>query len=116
VVKSGALTVEEGCGGEETLTPGQSFEELDGHVHRAKNLSATEDVVVYNTFIVPQGKPTTVNLPDRRCGPPQSDGECRDDGWMNFTQPRTFVNQGDCIDYVRHRARIVLPVPEDPQN
>jgi quercetin dioxygenase-like cupin family protein len=116
VVKSGALTVEEGCGGEETLTPGQGFEELDGHVHRAKNLSATEDVVVYNTFIVPQGKPTTVNLPDRRCGPPRSDSECRDDGWINFTQPRTFVNQGDCIDYVRHRARIVLPVPEDPQN
>lgn len=75
VVKSGALTLEEGCGGEETLTPGQAFEELDGHVHRAKNLSATEDVVVYNTFIVPQGKPTTVNIPnnERRCGPPSND-------------------------------------------
>jgi len=117
VVKSGTLTVEEGCGGEETLTPGQAFEELDGHVHRAKNLSATEDVVVYNTFIVPQGKPTTVNIPnnERRCGPPSNASECKDDGWMKFTQPRSFSNQGECIDYVRHRARIVLPVP-DTQN
>jgi quercetin dioxygenase-like cupin family protein len=72
VVKSGTLTVEEGCGGEESLTPGQAFEEMEGHVHRAKNLSTTEDVVVYNTFIMPQGKPTTVNIPgnERRCGPP----------------------------------------------
>jgi quercetin dioxygenase-like cupin family protein len=118
VVKSGTLTVEEGCGGEETLTPGQAFEELDGHVHRAKNLSATEDVVVYNTFIVPQGKPTTVNIPgnERRCGPPSDVNECKDGGWVNFTQPRSFTNQGDCVDYVRHRARIVLPVPDDPQN
>jgi quercetin dioxygenase-like cupin family protein len=118
VVKSGTLTVEEGCGGEETLTPGQAFEELDGHVHRAKNLSATEDVVVYNTFIVPQGKPTTVNIPgnERRCGPPSNASECKDDGWLKFTQPRSFASQGDCVDYVRHRSRVVLPLPEDPQN
>lgn len=31
-----------------------------------------EDAVVYNTFIVPKEKPTTVNIPgnERRCGPP----------------------------------------------
>jgi quercetin dioxygenase-like cupin family protein len=118
VVKSGTLTVEEGCGGEESLTPGQAFEELDGHVHRAKNLSATEDVVVYNTFIVPQGKPTTVNIPGnvRRCGPPSDVNECKDGGWVNFSQPRSFSDQGDCVQFVRHRPRIVLPVPEDPQN
>jgi quercetin dioxygenase-like cupin family protein len=116
VVKSGSLTVEEGCGGEETLTPEQAFEELDGHVHRAKNLSATEDVVVYNTFIVPQGKPTTVNLPERRCGPPSNVNQCKDDGWLQFTQPRSFGNQGECVDYVLHRPLIVLPVPEDSQN
>jgi hypothetical protein len=116
VIKSGTLTVEDGCGGEETLTPGQAFEETDGRVHRAKNLSTTEDVVVYNTFIVPQGKPTTVNIPnnERRCGPPSNVNECSDDGWMMFTHPRSFSNQGDCVQYVRHRPRIVLPVPEDP--
>ena len=115
VVKSGTLTVEEGCGGEETLTPGQAFEELEGHVHRAKNLSATEDVVVYNTFIVPQGRPTTVNIPnnERRCGPPSDVNECKDDGWAKFTYPRSFGDQGDCVQYVRHRPRLVLPVPDE---
>ena len=42
VVKSGALTTEDGCGGEETLNPGDAFEETEGHVHRAKNLSTTD--------------------------------------------------------------------------
>ena len=118
VVKSGNLTVEEGCGGEETLTPGQAFEEMAGHVHRAKNLSTTEDVVVYNTFIVPQGKPTTVNIPgnERRCGPPSDVKECKDDGWLNFTHPHSFSNQGECVDFVRHQPRIVLPLPQDPLN
>lgn len=116
VVKSGTLTVEDGCGGEETLTPGQAFEELDGRVHRARNLSATEDVVVYNTFIVPQGKPTTRNIPnnERRCGPPINTSECKNEGWLNFSHPRSFINQGECIDYVLHRPRNVIPVPEDP--
>jgi quercetin dioxygenase-like cupin family protein len=118
VVKSGHLTVEEGCGGEVTLGPGDAFEEMDGHVHRAKNLNATEDVVVYNTFIMPQGKPTTVNIPnnERRCGPPSDASECKDNGWTQFTQPNSFSDQGECVDFVRHRARVVLPVPEDPQN
>jgi len=116
VVKSGVLTVEDGCGGtEETLHMGDAFEETEGHVHRAKNLSATEDVVIYNTFVVPQGRPTTVNLPERRCGPPSKVDECQDDGWAQFTQPRTFANQGECVMYVRHRPKLVLPVPEDPQ-
>ncbi|HEV7892033.1 MAG TPA: cupin domain-containing protein [Pyrinomonadaceae bacterium] len=116
VVKSGTLTVEDGCGGaEETLHMGDAFEELEGHVHRAKNLSTTEDVVVYNTFIMPQGRPTTVNLPERRCGPPSEVEECKDDGWAKFTHPHSFANQGECVQYVRHRPRLVLPVPEDPQ-
>ena len=118
VVKSGHLTVEEGCGGEVTLGPNEAFEEMDGHVHRAKNLDPTEPVVVYNTFIMPQGKPTTVNIPnnERRCGPPSDAAECKDNGWTQFTQPNAFNNQGECVDYVRHRPRIVIPVPEDTQN
>jgi len=113
VIKSGTLTVEDGCGGEQTLIAGQAFEELDGRVHRAKNLSATENVVVYNTFIVPQGNPTTINIPnnERRCGPPESVSECKDDGWINFTQPRSFIDQGDCVQFVNHRPRTVVPVP-----
>ena len=117
VVKSGKLTVEEGCGGEQTLNPGDAFEEMDGHVHRAKNLT-TEDVVVYNTFIVPKGQPTTINIPnnERRCGPPSDVNECKENGWAQFSQPNSFNNQGECVDYVRHRARVVLPVPETPVN
>ena len=118
VVKSGTLTVEEGCGGEESLAPGQAFEEMEGHVHRAKNLSATEDVVVYNTFIMPQGKGTTVNVPgnERRCGPPSNVDECRNDGWLKFNHPQPFANQGQCIEFVRHRPRNTILVPEDPLN
>jgi quercetin dioxygenase-like cupin family protein len=117
VVKSGTLTVEDGCGGpEETLTPGQAFEEMDGRVHRAKNLSTTENVVVYNTFIVPDGKPTTRNIPnnERRCGPPIDVNECKDDGWSKFTHPSSFISQGQCIDFVKHRPRNIIPIPEDP--
>ena len=81
VVKRGTLTTEDGCGGEETITAGQAFEEVEGRVHRAKNLGA-EEVLVYNTFIVPEGNPTTVNIPnnERQCGPPRSVSECRDYG------------------------------------
>lgn len=117
VVKSGTLTVEDGCGGdEETLTPGQAFEEMDGRVHRAKNLSTTESVEVYNTFIMPQGKPTTRNILGnvRRCGPPEDVAECKDDGWMKFDFPRSFIDQGDCVQFMRHRPRNTIPVPEDP--
>jgi quercetin dioxygenase-like cupin family protein len=119
VVKSGTLTVEDGCGGDlETLTPGQAFEEMEGRVHRAKNLSTTEPVVVYNTFIMPQGKPTTVNIPgnERRCGPPENVDECKNDNWMNFNLPQIFINQGQCVDFVKHRPRNTIPVPEDPLN
>lgn len=118
VVKSGKLTVEDGCGGEEeTLIPGQGFEEMDGRVHRAKNLT-TEDVVVYNTFIMPEGKSTTVNIPgnERRCGPPEDVEECRNDGWLKFSHPQSFISQGQCVDFVRHRPRNTIPVPEDPLN
>jgi quercetin dioxygenase-like cupin family protein len=114
VVKSGVLTVEEGCGGpEETLNPGQGFEELQGHVHRAKNLG-TEPTVVYNTFVMPQGQPTTINTPnnERLCGPPSTPDECMKDGWMNFSFPQTFANQGACVKWVLHRPRVTIPVPE----
>jgi len=69
VIKRGVLTVEDGCGQEEIFKAGEAFEETELHVHRAKNLG-TEEVEVYNTFIVPEGNPTTVNIPnnERRCG------------------------------------------------
>ena len=99
VVTRGTVTVEDGCGEEQSFTPGQAYEE-GGRVHRPKNLG-TEDTFAYQVFIVPQGNPTTVNVPNnqRRCGPPRSANECQS-AWINFTHPRIFSNQGDCIQYV----------------
>src|SRR5437870_2998347 len=69
VIKRGTLTIEDGCGQEDVFKAGEAFEETELHVHRAKNLG-TDEVEVYNTFIVPEGNPTTINIPnnERRCG------------------------------------------------
>ena len=70
VIKRGTLTVEDGCGQVESFPAGGAFEETEYHVHRAMNLG-TEEVEVYNTFIIAAGNPTTVNIPnnERHCGP-----------------------------------------------
>lgn len=34
------------------------------------------------------------------CSPPSNANQCKDGGWQTFTTPRTFKNQGDCIQYV----------------
>jgi hypothetical protein len=33
-------------------------------------------------------------------GPPTSEDQCKKGGWMTFNTPRTFKNQGDCMQYV----------------
>ena len=33
-------------------------------------------------------------------GPPTNKEQCKDGGWQTFNTPRTFKNQGDCIQYV----------------
>ena len=70
VIKRGTLTVEDRCGQLESFAAGAAFEETEFHVHRAMNLG-TEEVEVYDTFIISAGNPTTVNIPNnkRRCGP-----------------------------------------------
>jgi quercetin dioxygenase-like cupin family protein len=99
VVTRGTLTVENGCGEEQSSTVGLGFEE-GSHVHRPKNLG-TEEAFAYQVFVVPQGSPMTVNIPnnERRCGPPRNVKECKG-GWINFTHPRSFSSQGDCIQYI----------------
>jgi quercetin dioxygenase-like cupin family protein len=102
VVKSGTLTVEDGCAGEKTLTAGQGFEETDSRVHRGKNLSDKE-TVVYDTFFIRQGKPITVTIPGNqpRCGPPNEAEECRNDGWRRITHPQRLTNEAQCLNLVR---------------
>ena len=105
-IKSGNLTVEDGCGGVQTLTPGQGFEEAAGRVHRARNLGTT-DVVVYNTFITVAGKPTMVEVADNqsRCGPPSTVADCKNDGWRKFTHPRVFANEEQCATSLQSEAQ-----------
>jgi quercetin dioxygenase-like cupin family protein len=100
VVTSGAVTVEDGCGGEETFTAGQAFEKIGGRVHRWKN-PGTVPETEFNMFIIPEGGTLADSLPDRRCGPPRSSSECRQDGWMTFDFPGRFANQRECVQYVR---------------
>ena len=39
------------------------------------------------------GRPTSV-------GAPTNKDQCKKGGWAKFTTPRTFKNQGDCIQFV----------------
>jgi hypothetical protein len=105
VVKRGTVMVEDGCGEIESFTAEQAFEKIDGRVHRALNLGP-EDAEEYNVFINPQDTPLTVFIPnnERRCGPPRTVNDCKDDGWVMSTHPRSVSDQGDCVQYVRHPA------------
>jgi quercetin dioxygenase-like cupin family protein len=99
IVTSGMLNVEDGCGGETIYTAGQAFLEPPLRVHRGKNLT-TDEVVTAQTFIVPTGLETTVSTGQQLCGAPVAVEECKRGGWTTFNHPRSFVSQGDCIQYV----------------
>ena len=116
VVTAGEIVVEDGCGGEQAFRANDAFEVMDGRVHRAIN-RGTEDAVEYNMFVNPAGTPLTVftgpvGSRPRRCGPPRNVEECRE-SWAMFDFPQTFNNQGDCVNYVRHRPQVVLTVPDN---
>ncbi len=102
VVTRGAIVVEDGCGEEETFNAGDAFEKIDGRIHRFKN-QGDVDAEEYNLFVMPQGQPLAVPVPERRCGPPRSVNECRNRGWADFTHPRSFISQGDCIAFLQRR-------------
>jgi quercetin dioxygenase-like cupin family protein len=101
IVTQGTVTVEDGCGGEQSYTVGQAFEE-GGRVHRPKNIGS-EPTFAYQMFVVPLGQPTTISIPQnqRLCGPVRTVDECADGGWMNFTFPHPFNNQGECVAFVQ---------------
>ena len=115
VVRQGTITVEDGCGSVQAYSAGQAFETSEGRVHRAYNLGDV-DAIESNMFVGPPGRPITVLIPgnERRCGPPSTVDECKGDGWASFNFPNSFANQGQCVEYVNHRARVTLLVPEDP--
>ena len=116
VVKSGTITVEDGCGGVNHYSAGEAFETSEGRVHRAYNLGEV-DAVEYNMFInIGDSATLTKFIPgnERRCGPPSTTVECMSGGWTKFNHPSAFGNQGQCVAYVKHRETITLLVPEDP--
>ena len=115
VVRQGTVTIEDGCGNVQSYSAGQAFETSEGRVHRAYNLSGA-DAIESNMFVGPPGRPITVPIPnnERRCGPPSTVDECKNDGWASFDFPNQFANQGACVAFVNHRPRITVLVPEDP--
>ncbi|MGH2788715.1 MAG: cupin domain-containing protein [Actinomycetota bacterium] len=100
IVKTGTLTVEDGCGGEVVYPQGTAFIEPPGRVHRG--IAGDVAVETVQTFLVPAGSAFSVNVP-KGCGAPLVVDECKVGGWRAFTYPRTFSNQGDCIGFV-HRS------------
>jgi quercetin dioxygenase-like cupin family protein len=98
IVKTGTLTVEDGCGGEIVYPQGSAFIEPTGRVHRGK--AGAEAVETVQTFLVPLGTGISQNVP-KACGQPLTVDECKDHGWSDFNYPRTFSNQGDCINFVK---------------
>jgi quercetin dioxygenase-like cupin family protein len=68
VVQSGTLTRTMADCSVEVATAGQSFVEPDGanHVHIGRNLG-TEPVVLYVTYLLPEGAPLSVDAPNPGC-------------------------------------------------
>ena len=97
IVKTGTLTVEDGCGGEVVYPQGSAFIEHPGRVHRG--IAGDVPVETVQTFLVPAGSAFSVNVP-QGCGAPLAVDECKGDGWSAFTYPRAFSNQGDCVQFV----------------
>lgn len=97
IVKAGTLTIEDGCGGEVAYPKGTAFIEPAGRVHRGK--AGDTLVQAVQTFLVPVGSAFSYNLP-QQCGAPVVVEECKGNGWAEFTYPRRFQNQGDCIQYM----------------
>ena len=97
IVKTGTLTVEDGCGSEVVYQQGSAFIEPAGRIHRGK--AGNSPVETVQTFLVPSGSGFSVNVP-QACGPPLKVEECKDDGWSSFTAPRAFASQGDCVAYL----------------
>jgi hypothetical protein len=61
------------------------------------NIIDPDHVVAYIPFLT-----STTGTPcaPPPIGPPTNANQCKNDGWKTFNTPRTFKNQGDCIQYV----------------
>jgi quercetin dioxygenase-like cupin family protein len=98
IVRTGTLTVEDGCGGEIVYPAGSAFIEPAGRIHRG--IAGNAPVETVQTFLAPVGSAFSVTVA-KGCGAPLLVNECKGGGWAVFTYPRTFVDQGDCVTFVR---------------
>jgi len=60
------------------------------------NFTYSCDPTATNSVCIATPKPP----PPPQIGPPTTQEQCKDDGWRRFNFPRTFRNQGDCIQFV----------------
>ena len=100
IIKSGVITEDQGCGDIVQYGAGEAFEETTQSVHQVTNLGTTP-AELYVTVIVPFGSPTTISTGGPLCGPPTDANQCKGNGWATFNHPRSFSNQGDCMQYVQ---------------
>ena len=61
------------------------------------NIADPDGVVAYIPFLTSTAGTPCAPPP---IGPPTTANQCKNDGWKTFNTPRTFKNQGDCIQYV----------------
>jgi len=60
------------------------------------NFTYSCDPTATNSVCIATPKPP----PPPQIGPPTTKEQCKNDGWRRFNFPRTFRNQGDCIQFV----------------
>lgn len=61
------------------------------------NISDPDHVVTFTPFLTSKNGTPCAPPP---VGPPTNADQCKNGGWQTFNTPRTFKNQGDCIQYV----------------
>lgn len=66
--------------------------QADGKIVTSGCLDACTTIGVARFLGDPVGPPSV--------GPPTDKDQCKNGGWQTFNTPRTFQNQGDCIQYV----------------
>jgi hypothetical protein len=67
------------------------------------NPGGTGDAIIDPDGVVdffPYLTSTSSCAPILQVGPPTNKDQCKNGGWQTFNTPRTFKNQGDCIQYV----------------
>jgi quercetin dioxygenase-like cupin family protein len=99
VVTQGTLTLTTGCGDVQQYSAGQAFVEPAGVVHQVSN-EGSETVIFYGVIVAPAGSEPVTFVGGPSCSPTSVE-QCKNGAWANFSTPRSFKNQGDCVSSVK---------------